>query len=91
MDLRDSPEEAAFRERVREFLADNLPAEPGKAWSRKLHEAGFAAPTWPREYGGAGAPHSHYAIVLEELARAGAPPHVNVIARLGDAASRSRH
>jgi alkylation response protein AidB-like acyl-CoA dehydrogenase len=80
MDLRDSPEEAAFRERIREFLADNLPAEPGKEWSRKLHDAGFAAPTWPEEYGGADAPHSHYAIVLEELARAGAPPHVNVIA-----------
>jgi alkylation response protein AidB-like acyl-CoA dehydrogenase len=80
MDLRDSPDEAAFRERVRLFLAAEPPAEPGKEWSRKLHEAGFAAPTWPVEYGGSDAPPSHYAIVLEELARAGAPPHMNVIA-----------
>ena len=36
MDLRDSPDEAAFRERVRSWLADNLPAEPGREWSRTI-------------------------------------------------------
>jgi alkylation response protein AidB-like acyl-CoA dehydrogenase len=80
VDLRDSPEETAFRERVRSWLADNLPAEPGPEWSRKMYEAGFAGLTWPEEYGGRGEPYSYQAIALEEFARAGAPNHMNVIA-----------
>jgi alkylation response protein AidB-like acyl-CoA dehydrogenase len=80
VDLRDSPDEAAFRERVRSWLAENLPAEPGPEWSRKMFDAGFAGITWPQEYGGRGEPYSHQAIALEEFAKAGAPNHVNVIA-----------
>jgi len=80
VDLRDSPDEAAFREHVRAWLVDNLPAEPGREWSRRLYDAGFAGLTWPEEYGGRGAPHSHQAIALEEFAKVGAPSHVNVIA-----------
>ena len=48
-------------------------------WSRKLGEAGYAGLTWPKEYGGAGAPYSHQAIFLEEFARAEAPSHLGVI------------
>jgi alkylation response protein AidB-like acyl-CoA dehydrogenase len=80
VDLRDSPDEAAFREQVRSWLADNLPAEPGPEWSRRMFDAGFAGLTWPEEYGGRGAPYSHQAIALEEFAKAGAPSHMNVIA-----------
>jgi alkylation response protein AidB-like acyl-CoA dehydrogenase len=80
VDLRDSPDEAAFRERVRSWLADNLPAEAGPEWSRKMYDAGFAGLTWPEEYGGRGEPYSHQAIALEEFAKAGAPNHMNVIA-----------
>ena len=80
MNLRDAPDEAAFRADVRAWLADNLPAEPGKEWSRKLYDAGYAGLTWPKKYGGRTAPYSHQAIVLEEFARAGAPQHMNVIA-----------
>jgi alkylation response protein AidB-like acyl-CoA dehydrogenase len=79
VDLRDSPDEAAFRERVRAWLVENLPAEPGREWSRKLFDAGFAGLTWPEEYGGRGEPYSHQAIALEEFAKAGAPNHMNVI------------
>jgi alkylation response protein AidB-like acyl-CoA dehydrogenase len=79
VNLRDSPEEAGFRSEVREWLERNLPAEPGLEWSRKMHEAGFVAVTWPEEYGGKSAPYSHQAIILEEFARAGAPNHMNVI------------
>lgn len=79
MNLRDAPDEAAFREQVRAWLDANLPAEPGRKWSRAMYDAGFAGLTWPQEYGGRGAPYSHQAIVLEEFARAGAPQHMGVI------------
>ncbi|HZT16515.1 MAG TPA: acyl-CoA dehydrogenase family protein [Gaiellaceae bacterium] len=90
MDLRDTPEEAAFRQEVRDFIAANLPdssrvrgarrfEDADRDWSRKLGEAGYVGLTWPKEVGGAGAPYSHQAIFLEELARAEAPPHVGVI------------
>jgi alkylation response protein AidB-like acyl-CoA dehydrogenase len=93
VDLRDTPEEAAFRERLRAWLEENLPDElrghrggaarfeglEMRAWSKALYDAGYAGLTWPREYGGGGAPYSHQAIFLEEMARAEAPPHVGVI------------
>jgi alkylation response protein AidB-like acyl-CoA dehydrogenase len=80
VDLRDSPDEAAFRKRLRAWLRDNLPAEWGRDWSRKLYDAGYAGMTWPVEYGGRGRPYSHQAIANEELARNEAPNHMNVIA-----------
>jgi alkylation response protein AidB-like acyl-CoA dehydrogenase len=93
MDLRDTPEEAAFRAELRVWLEENLPDElkghrggagrfdqpEMRAWSRALYDAGYAGLTWPKEYGGAGAPYTFQAIFLEELARAEAPPHIGVI------------
>ncbi|HWQ23828.1 MAG TPA: acyl-CoA dehydrogenase [Gaiellaceae bacterium] len=93
MDLRDTPEEAAFRAELRAWLEEHLPEElrghrggaarfddPAlRAWSRALYDAGYAGLTWPKEYGGAGAPYTFQAIFLEELARAEAPPHIGVI------------
>ncbi len=93
MDLRDNPEEAAFRAELRAWLDANLPEERrgsrggeqrfgdefGREWSRKLYKAGYAGLTWPKEYGGAGAPYSFQAIFYEEMARAQAPAHVGVI------------
>jgi alkylation response protein AidB-like acyl-CoA dehydrogenase len=93
MDLRDTPEEAAFRAELRSWLEEHLPEElqghrggaarfDGPAmreWSRALYDAGYAGLTWPKEYGGGGAPYTHQAIFLEELARAEAPPHIGVI------------
>src|SRR5260221_3312220 len=93
MELRDTAEEAAFRAELRAWLDDNLPEERrgwrggeqrfgdafGREWSRKLYDGGYAGLTWPKEYGGAGAPYSHQAIYLEELARAEAPSHLGVI------------
>ena len=93
MDFRDTPEEAGFRAQLREWLVCALP--PGWAqrppeaglgdetvsreWSRKLHAAGYAGLTWPKEYGGGGAPYTHQAIFLEETSRADAPTHIGVI------------
>ncbi len=93
MDFRDTPEEAAFRADLRAWLAANLPPgwaerepEAGRGdeamsrdWSRTLHEGGYAGLTWPKEYGGGGAPYTHQAIFLEETARADAPSHIGVI------------
>ncbi|MFL5930064.1 MAG: acyl-CoA dehydrogenase family protein, partial [Gaiellaceae bacterium] len=93
MDLRDTPEEAAFRAEVRDWIAANLPEDLRghrggaqrfegpelRAWSKKLSEAGYMGLTWPEEYGGRGAPYAHQAIFYEEMAAAEAPPHVGVI------------
>jgi alkylation response protein AidB-like acyl-CoA dehydrogenase len=93
VDLRDTPEEAAFRAELRAWLEANLPEERrggrggaerygdsfGREWSKLLYEGGYAGLTWPKEYGGAGAPYSFQAIFYEEIARAGAPGHIGVI------------
>jgi alkylation response protein AidB-like acyl-CoA dehydrogenase len=93
VDLRDTPDEAAFRAELRAWLEENLPEqlrghrggaarfdEPEmREWSRALYDAGYAGLTWPKEYGGGGAPYTHQAIYLEEVARAEAPPHIGVI------------
>jgi alkylation response protein AidB-like acyl-CoA dehydrogenase len=93
VEFRDTPEEAAFRAELRAWLAANVPTELRDAglgqstdelellrrWSASLHAAGYAGLTWPVEVGGSGAPIAHQAIFLEELARAEAPAHANVI------------
>src|SRR5205823_5168560 len=95
MDFRDTPEEAAFRSKLRGWLAANLPdgwgatewREPEgearvafyKDWSRKLYEAGYIGLHWPKAYGGGEAPITLSAIVLEELARSEAPEHIGLI------------
>ena len=92
MDLRDTPAEAQFRAGLRAWLAANLTGELqglrggsrrfeefGREWSRKLYDAGYIGLTWPEEHGGQGAPYSHQAIFLEEMARAEAPGHIGVI------------
>src|SRR5205814_920011 len=92
MDLRDGPEEAAFRATLRTWLEANVPSglrgfrgwsgpalELGRDWSKRLAQAGYAGLTWPKEYGGAGQPWRYQAVYLEELARAEAPQHLGVI------------
>src|SRR5262249_13792438 len=62
MDMSYTPEEEAFRARVRSWLEENVPPsgsladdlEAMRAWQRKLHAAGLLAVSWPKEYGGAG-------------------------------------
>ena len=85
VDYRDTPEEAAFRARIRAWLGDNNPHLPPSStsdeywerqpdWHRALHRGGFFGLTWPEEYGGHGMPSVYDVIVDEELADAGAPP-----------------
>jgi alkylation response protein AidB-like acyl-CoA dehydrogenase len=89
MDLTPSPQEQAFRDELRAWLAANHPGpEPDgdvagfefrRAWQRRLHEDGWAGVSWPKEYGGRGATLVEQAIYNEELARAQAPSTVNVL------------
>ena len=93
MDLRDTPEQAQFRAELRDWIDANLPDDERggrggaqrfddpfmREWSRMLYEADYAGLTWPKEFGGAGAPYSFQAILYEELAAAQAPPHIGVI------------
>jgi alkylation response protein AidB-like acyl-CoA dehydrogenase len=90
VDFAFSPAEEAFRQEIRSWLADNLPAgwvymgigvEQGahsveimREWQRKLYEAGWLRLTWPVEQGGRGASSVMKAIYDEEMLRAGAPP-----------------
>jgi alkylation response protein AidB-like acyl-CoA dehydrogenase len=88
MDMSYTPEEDAFRTRVRTWLEANVPPpgsladdlEAMRAWQRKLHGAGLLAVAWPTEYGGAGLSPMEQAILNEELARVRAPGVVNAMA-----------
>jgi alkylation response protein AidB-like acyl-CoA dehydrogenase len=85
MDFGDSPEEATFRLRLRQWLEQNDPGLPASstddaywagqaAWHRSLYDGGFFGTTWPKEIGGRGLPAVYDVIVDEELAAAGAAP-----------------
>jgi alkylation response protein AidB-like acyl-CoA dehydrogenase len=85
-----SLEDEAFRDDVRAFLASALTprmraagrlrtsvyAEPEAqaAWQQALNDKGWAAPAWPKEYGGAGWSVVQRHIFARERVAAGAPP-----------------
>ena len=87
MDLRFTPEELAFREEVRAFIRDNLPADtrdrmklghpPRKGRHRPLaaHSEcqGLGGLSWPKEWGGPGWTAIQKMIFLEENLMAPAP------------------
>ena len=70
MDLDFTPAQLAFRDEVRQFLAEQLPerlriaaratptvfaeADIAREWQQILHAKGWLAYNWPREYGGTG-------------------------------------
>lgn len=82
-----TPEAEAYRQQVRAFLGEQLPADwqgigrlAGdelhdfvRSWRVTLHGAGYLAPGWPVEYGGAGLSALEQVILAEEFARAGVP------------------
>jgi alkylation response protein AidB-like acyl-CoA dehydrogenase len=87
MDMSFSPEEIAFRKEVREKIRVLMPPHlRAKAevdaqfefkevmeWHKLLATKGWAAPHWPREYGGTGWDVARRFIFSEELELAGAP------------------
>jgi alkylation response protein AidB-like acyl-CoA dehydrogenase len=88
VDLTWTPEEQAFREEARAWLAAHVPAEPlpsgdtraGFArhleWERRLFDARWAVVSWPEAYGGRDASLWEWLIFEEEYYRAGAPQRV---------------
>src|SRR5690606_5114508 len=84
MDFSDTPEEAAYRAKVRAWLAANAP-KPGelpsgreasesdlaaaKAWQAKKAAAGYAQITWPKEWGGPGGTPIESVIYSQEEAK----------------------
>ncbi len=89
-------QEKKFRDDLRQWLQDNLPEGWGetvfepvelhekiaflKDWTRRLHAAGYAGLSWPKEYGGGGATLMEQVIFNEEVARFKAPTPYNGIA-----------
>ncbi len=87
MDIHYTPEELAFREEVRDFLRNELPADLsakvrlGKRlskadhlrWMRTLNSRGWYAAHWPQELGGTGWNVVQKHIFEEECAAFGAP------------------
>ncbi|MDR6661572.1 alkylation response protein AidB-like acyl-CoA dehydrogenase [Tardiphaga robiniae] len=87
MELNLSAEDAAFRNEARSFIAENYPKEMRVAnpetdltkeqsllWHRILHQKGWIAPLWPKEYGGPGWSLTQRFIWEQETSRAGTLP-----------------
>ncbi|MDZ4319594.1 MAG: acyl-CoA dehydrogenase family protein, partial [Phenylobacterium sp.] len=84
MNLDFSPEDVAFREEVRTFIAENYPKdlrakqdsgeplskEDYLAWHKVLAKKGWVAPSWPKEHGGTDWTPTQKYIWSEEQARA---------------------
>jgi len=81
------PEAEGYRDKIRAFLGEHLPAgwkgigalpaDEAEAfaaqWRATLYERGFLAAAWPKEYGGGGLSPLEQVVLVEELYRAGVP------------------
>jgi hypothetical protein len=87
MDLAFTPEEQQFREDIRTWVADNLPADIAhkvhnalnltrddmQRWAKILGKKGWLGHAWPKEFGGPGWNSVQKHLFEEECALAGAP------------------
>jgi len=87
MNLSFTPEQIAFRDEVRAFIADSLPGhvrrrlaedrplsrEQFVEWQRILNSKGWAVPHWPVRFGGTGWDAVKLHILSDELQQAPAP------------------
>src|SRR5256712_6257366 len=48
-----------------------------RAWQKTMWEAGYVGMSWPKEFGGRGAPLTEQIILFQEMARAESPQFVN--------------
>jgi alkylation response protein AidB-like acyl-CoA dehydrogenase len=95
VDFSYPPEVEQFRKELRAWLATNLTDdvvtagrrrgrdpqtfEVLRAWDARVFDAGWAAVSWPQEYGGRGATILEQLAYAEETTRARAPVPLNVI------------
>lgn len=98
MDLDFSPEDLAFRDEVRAFIAEafdddmraklaqsknnHLDKEAQIRWLKRLSAKGWLAPDWPVEYGGTGWSLGKKYVFDMEMALAGAPATSNMGLRM---------
>jgi alkylation response protein AidB-like acyl-CoA dehydrogenase len=89
----DTPEEAAWRDEVRTYIADHRDHlatfgdgrrrddELAKARLSQatMYDGGYVGITWAKEVGGRGGTPMQQAIVDQEMSRAKVPPHVGLI------------
>ena len=90
MDFALTPEAEVFRDELRAFLATHHPGPPprdpserlehDRAFAALLADNGYAAPAWPREWGGMDLPLACQLVYHEEFARARAPRHPSPVA-----------
>ena len=93
MDLNDTPEQAAFRERAHAWVAehrdespppaalfDSMDPAPYRVWQAKLADAGLVGVTWPEEFGGGGLGPAEQLIANAELTNGGCATIVDHIA-----------
>ncbi|MDO8251164.1 MAG: acyl-CoA dehydrogenase family protein [Rhodoferax sp.] len=87
MDLAFTPEEQKFREDIRAWVSDNLPADIShkvhnalrlsrddmQRWAKILGKKGWLGHAWPKEFGGPGWNSIQKHLFEEECALAGAP------------------
>ena len=93
MNFDDTPDEAAWREKVRDYVTAHR-AELGSYGDRArrngdtskaraaeacLYDGGFVGVTWPTQMGGQGGTPMQQAIVDQELGKAGVPMLINII------------
>ncbi len=89
MDLSFTPEDEAFRQEVKDFIAEAyddemrdavskshnnyLPKHLQVRWQKRLFERGWVAPNWPKEHGGAMFTPTQKYLYDLEMSAAGAP------------------
>lgn len=87
MELSYTPEQIQFREEVRAWIAEAMPADLQRkaedganfaqsdvmAWHKILNAKGWVAPNWPEEVGGPGWDVAQRSIFAEECVRANTP------------------
>ena len=95
MDFQYTPEQEAYRAKVRAWLEANQPGkldQPDpesagddrqwkrlKEWHKRLYQGGWMGLTWPKEYGGQKATFIEQVIFQQELGRFNLPFGVNVL------------
>src|SRR6516162_356902 len=95
MDFNYTPEQEAYRMKVRKWLEENQPPpltaaererisedllwDRNKQWHKKLFAGGWIGLNWPREYGGRGATFIEQLIFQQELARLNLPGGINFL------------